>query len=222
MSNAPVQIAVFGATGGTGSLVLQQALDAGHHVSALVRTPAKLTVSHPNLVVVQGSVFDRNAVEQTVRGADAVICALGAPPRSKERLRERGTQVVVDAMVAAGVRRLVVQSSHGIAETSSELPWLMRWVIVPFYLKGVFADHERQEDVVRASDLGWTIVRAPHLSDGPPAAEVAYGPSYDPARMTMSIARTDVARLMLEVASDPSHVRKTLVVAAAQPQAVAA
>ena len=180
-----------------------------------------MTVAHPNLAVVQGSVFDRNAVEQTVRGADAVICALGAPPRDKGRLRERGTQVVVDAMVAAGVRRLVVQSSHGIAETSSELPWFMRWVIVPFYLKGVFADHERQEEVVRASDLGWTLVRPPHLSDGPPATEVAYGPSYDPARMTMSIARTDVARLMLEMASDPSHVRKTLVVAAAQPKVVA-
>ena len=222
MSTSPLKIAVFGATGGTGSLVLEQALDAGHQVTALVRTPAKLTVSHPGLVVVQGSVFDRAAVEQTVRGAGAVICALGAPPRSKERLRERGTQVVVDAMVDAGVRRLVVQSSHGIAETSSELPWLMRWVIVPFYLKGVFADHERQEDVVRASDLEWTIVRPPHLSNKPPAAQVAYGPNHDPARMTMSIARADVARLMLEVASDPSHVRKTLVVAAAQPKVVAA
>lgn len=215
MSVSSLHLAVFGATGGTGALVLQQALDAGHRVTALVRNPRKLTVSHPHLTVIEGSVLDLAPVQQTVRGVDAVICCLGAPPRSTERLRERGTQVVVDAMQAAGVRRLVVQSSHGIGETRHELPWLMRWLIVPLYLKGVFADHERQEAVVRASDLDWTLVRPPHLGDGQPAPALAAGPTYDPAQMTMTIARTDVARFLLQQASAGKSVGQTLVVSTA-------
>ena len=216
-----MHLALFGATGGTGSLVLQQALDAGHRVTALVRTPGKLAVSHPNLKVVQGSVLDRECVDQTIQDVDAVICTLGAPPSSKERLRERGTQVVVDAMQAAGVRRLVVQSSHGIGETSHELPWLMRWVIVPLYLKKVFADHERQEAVVGASELDWTLVRPPHLSNGNAADALTFGTTYDPKQMTMSIARTDAARFLLEQGTTQAYIRQTIIVSAATAQAAA-
>ena len=92
-------------------------------------------------------------------------------------------------MQAEGVRRLVVQSSHGIGETSHELPWLMRSFIVPLYLKAVFLDHEHQEAVVRASDLDWTLVRPPHRSNGKPAAALTVGSAYDPKMMTMTIAR---------------------------------
>lgn len=221
MSVSTRHFALFGATGGTGALVLQHALDAGHRVTALVRTPSKLTLSHPRLHIVQGSVLDRACVDQTVHGVDAVICCLGAPPRNAERLRERGTQVVVDAMQAAGVRRLVVQSSHGIGETRHELPWLMRWLIVPLYLNKVFADHERQEAVVRATELDWTLARPPHLSDGQPAAALAAGPDYDPTQMTMTIARTDVARFLLQQASAHNSLRQTLVVSTATDTAAA-
>jgi len=169
MSSPSLRLALFGATGGTGAMVLRHALDADHHVTALVRSPDKLATAHPNLDVVHGSVMDHDRVMQTLRGVDAVICVLGAPARSTDRLRERGTARIVSAMQEAGIRRLVVQSSHGIGETAHELPWLMRWLVVPLYLKRAFADHERQEAVVHASGLDWTLVRPPHLSDDAPA-----------------------------------------------------
>lgn len=219
--SSPLRLALFGATGGTGSLVLRQALDAGHHVTVLVRTRARLSLSHPNLTVLEGSVMDRDLVVQAVQGANAVVCALGAPPSSKDRIRERGTQIIVDAMQAAGVQRLVVQSSHGIGETAHELPWLMRWIIVPFYLKGAFEDHERQEEVVRASDLDWTLVRPPHLSNAGPATALAYGGGFDPTQMTMKIARTDVARFLLRQAETTPPTRETVVVSTATPQVAA-
>lgn len=215
MSSTPLRLTLIGATGGTGSHVLQQALDAGHHVTALVRTPSKLGITQDRLTVVEGSVLDPSATERAVRGADAVICALGAPPSSRDRIRERGTKALVDAMAAAGTRRLVVQSSHGIGETAHELPWVMRWVIVPLYLKRAFADHEAQEAVVRASGLDWTLVRPPHLADTEPAPALAHGPDFDPARMTMSIARADVARFLLAQATAPFDASSTVVVSTA-------
>ncbi len=120
-------------------------------------------------------------------------------------------------MQAEGVRRLVVQSSHGIGETSHELPWL----IVPLYLKAVFLDHERQEAVVRASGLDWTLVRPPHLSNGKPAAALTVGSAYDPKQMTMTIARADVARFLLEQGSTRAHLHETVVVSTATAQAAA-
>jgi len=63
MPASPFHFALLGATGGTGSLVLQQTLDAGHRVTALVRTTSKLVLSHPRLDVVQGSVLDRECYE---------------------------------------------------------------------------------------------------------------------------------------------------------------
>lgn len=217
MSSSPLHIALFGATGGTGSLVLRQALDAGHRVTALVRDPKRLQLTHPRLSPVVGSVLDPDRVVHTVQGVDAVVCALGAPPRSGSSIREQGTRLIVEAMEATGVRRLVVQSSHGIGETADELPWLMRWLIVPFYLKGAFEDHERQEAVVHGSSLDWTLIRPPHLTDGEPARALASAHVFDPAKMTMKIARTDVARFLIEHAETTNASRETLVVSTATP-----
>lgn len=215
MSSNSLRLTLIGATGGTGSHLLQHALDAGHHVTALVRTPSKLAINHDHLTVVEGSVLDPAAAEQAVRGADAVLCLLGAPPSSRARVRESGTRALIDAMVVAGTRRLIVQSSHGIGDTSHELPWVMRWVIVPFYLKRAFADHEAQEAVVRASGLDWTLVRPPGLTDANPAPALAHGPAFDPSRMTMSIARADVASFLLAQATAPFDAPSTLVVSTA-------
>ena len=118
-------------------------------------------------------------------------------------------------------KRQVVQSSHGIGETSHELPWLMRWVIVPLYLKKAFQDHERQEAVVEASELNWTLVRPPHLSNGSAADALAVGATHDPKQMTMSIARTDAARFLLQLGTTQAHIRQTVIVSTATPRAAA-
>src|SRR5246127_2076697 len=102
-----MNLLVLGATGGTGRLVVEQALAGGHTVTALVRSPEKLATSHPNLRVVTGSATDIESVAVALEGADAVISPLGG-----------GGSVIADstaAIVAAagqtGVRRVVVLSS---------------------------------------------------------------------------------------------------------------
>lgn len=214
MAHPTQKLIVFGATGGTGRAVVSQALAAGHHVTAFVRSPDKLGLTHPQLRVRVGDASDHDAVVAAVAGQDAVLCCLGAPPSSRDQIRARGTSVIVAAMQEAGVERLVCLSSHGVAETRQELPWVMRWLVVPLYLHRVFADHEAQEAIVHRSALDWTLVRPPHLHDGP-RAEVQHGPQFDPATMRMKIAREDVAGFMLQQAVSGAHTRETVVVSAA-------
>jgi putative NADH-flavin reductase len=73
-----MNLTVLGATGPTGTRLVEQALAASHHVTALARSPEKLTITNPNLHVVQGDATDRAAVSQAMNPADAVISTLGA------------------------------------------------------------------------------------------------------------------------------------------------
>ena len=208
----PSKILVFGATGGTGRHVIEHALAAGHHVTAFVRRAGALGPARPGLREVVGDVTEPAHVRQAVAGHDAVICAIGAPPSSRDKLRERGTRVIVGAMQQAGVRRLVCLSSHGIAESAQELPLLMRWVIVPLVLRRVFDDHEAQERVVHESGLDWTLVRPPHLSDRPGTGAIDHGLG----RVTsMKIPREDVARFLVAQVTDDTYVCATPFVCAA-------
>src|SRR5262249_39202139 len=108
-----MRIAVFGATGATGRQVVDQALEAGHEVTALVRSPASLGVRHPRLEVVTGDVKQPQAVEAVVRGQDAVISALGTNQRGPVSVCGDGVRAILAAMARHAVRRLVVVSAHG-------------------------------------------------------------------------------------------------------------
>lgn len=72
-----MKLLVFGATGGTGSRLVEQALQQGHEVTAFARDPAKIHVKHDNLRVVTGDVLDRDSVNAAVKGQDGVLSALG-------------------------------------------------------------------------------------------------------------------------------------------------
>lgn len=210
----PRRLALFGATGGTGRHLLEQALAAGWEVTVLARDPSRLDLSHPALTVETGDVLDAEAVRRVVDGAELVGSCLGAPPSSKARIRERGTRVLVDVMEDLGVERLVSLSSHGVGDSQAELPWFMRWLVLPLYLRGVFDDHAAQEEVVRASSLCWTLVRPPHLTDAPGTGAPRHGTELIPSGRTMKIPRADVAAFMLQALSEESYVRQTPVITA--------
>jgi putative NADH-flavin reductase len=73
-----MNLTVLGATGPTGTQLVEQALAAGHQVTALARSGQKVTITNPNLHVVEGDATDRAVVSQAVKGNDAVISVLGA------------------------------------------------------------------------------------------------------------------------------------------------
>ena len=173
-----MKLIVFGATGGTGQHLVKQALAQGHMVTAFVRNPAKFGVSHPGLRIVQGDVLDAASVEQAVSGHDAVLAALGAPARDTNKVRSEGTRNIISAMEKTGVRRLVCQTSLGYGDSIQVLdrtPFYFRHIIVPFFLRRVFADHALQEDVIKQSSVDWIIVRPGNLTDGERTGRYRHG-----------------------------------------------
>ena len=158
-----MKLLVFGSTGGTGRELVKQALDQGHSVTAYARDPSKIEdLQHPSLKVVSGDVLDPATVESAVAGQEAIFSTVGAGAR-RTTLREEGTRNIVEAMQSTGVKRLICQSSLGVGDSRANLPFFTKYIIVAVFLRHAFADHERQEAVVRQSSLDWTIVRPPHL-----------------------------------------------------------
>jgi len=204
-----MRIVIFGATGGTGRELVRQGLERGHDVTAQARSPEKLAeFEHPNLDVVRGDVLDPADVERAVTGQDAVLCAIGAGAE-RSTLRENGTRTIVTAMEAKGVRRLICLSSLGVGDSRANLPFFTKYLIVGIFLRHAFADHERQEAVIRNSPLDWTIVRPPHLKDGPRTAEYRYGFSPTDRSIQGWISRADLADFMLDQLTDDTSVRRT-------------
>jgi putative NADH-flavin reductase len=202
-----MNVLIFGATGGTGRELVRQALDRGHSVTAFARDPSALG-ERDGLTRLAGDVLDVAAVERTVVGHDVVLCALGAPATKPGNVRSQGTRNIVTAMEHAGPRRLICQSTIGIGNTRALLPPRYRYLIVPLLLRRTFAEHERQEAVVRSSDLEWTIVRAGALTDGDGTGSYRHGVPPLDRPLAFEISRADVADFTLGLLSDSAYLRE--------------
>jgi putative NADH-flavin reductase len=204
-----MKVAVFGATGGTGRQIVEQALSQGHEVVALVRDPAKLLLQHDHLALVVGDVLDRDAVDRTVAGADAVFVSLGNTANNPDMVVSQGTAVIMAAMSAAGVKRLIVVSSLGVGDSKEQVPLFFK-AIIATALRKAFQDKEAQEKLVMASELDWTIIRPGGLTDGP--ATGAYRAGMDRS-IGGQIARSDVAAFALTQLTGEDYLRKTPAIA---------
>jgi len=211
-----MNIALFGATGGTGRPFLEQTLEAGHSVKAQVRTPAKLTVTHPNLQVIRGDILDANSVREVVEGADAVVSALGVNKLGKNTILSDGTKNILEAMRHHGVTRSVWVSSLGVGDSRAEerraMSRFFTYFFKPVVLRNVFADKEKQETYIMASQDDWTIVRPSGLTNDAKTGE--YKVDFDPEQEKLSgrISRADVADFILETLESASHLRAAVAV----------
>ncbi len=207
-----MNLIVFGASGGTGRHLVEQALGAGHQVTAFIRNPAKFGIAHDNLAAVAGDVMDTVAVERAVAGHDSVLVALGAPALKPGTVRSEGTRNIVRAMEKAGVRRLVCQASLGYGDGKAVLrraPLFFRYVVAPFILRPTFTDHARQEAIVKTSRLDWIIVRPGSLTDGSKTGRYRYGFASTDPEITVEVSRADVADFMLKQLADDAYLSRT-------------
>lgn len=206
-----MKITVIGATGGTGSQVVRQALAAGHQVTAVVRNPAGLTVSGSGLQVIVADVRDANALTAAVTGRDAVISALGSRGDGPHTIVGDGTAATLQAMTSAGVRRFVVISASGMVTDAGD-GLLIRTVVKPLLgrlLRAGFIDLRRMEEMVTGSDVDWTIVRPPRLTMG--RLTGSYRTAVDRnVRRGMSLSRADLAHCALAACTDPATIRHTI------------
>jgi uncharacterized protein YbjT (DUF2867 family) len=167
-NNAQSKILVLGGTGGTGRLIVSQAVERGQQVTALVRSPEKASdLKGAKLIV--GDVRDEKVLREALEGQDAVVSSLGTPasPFREVTLLSTATRGLVGAMKAENVSRLVCITGMGAGDSAGHGGFLFDNVIFPLLLKKVYADKNRQETIVRDSGLDWILIRPTVLNDKP-------------------------------------------------------
>lgn len=200
-----MKLTVFGATGGTGTQVVQQALDAGHDVTAVARHPAHITLRHERLDILRGDVLDPSSVEEAVFAQDAVVSCIGATTREQPiTLYSAGMRNILRAMRADGVQRLLCISANPLVVGDGDV-LLDRVVLKPIVraiFKASYADLARMEDEVRVSGLEWTILRPPRLTDRPRTGHyrIAFNRNLPRGRF---ISRADLADAIVKRIDDP-------------------
>lgn len=203
-----MKITIFGASGKTGIPLTEQALGAGHHVTAFVRDPNKLPITHERLTVVQGDAADASAVEAAIAGADVVISALGPTPTAPPGIHTTATRNIVAAMKKQGVRRLVSLTGAGV-EAPEDQPKLINHVIklaLKTLAGDVLRDGQGHAQIIQSSDLDWVIVRGPMLQDGPRTGDIKVG--WVGVGTGTKINRPDLAEFMLKQATNDAYLRK--------------
>ena len=207
-----MKIIIFGAAGGTGKALTEQALEQGYLVTGFDRHPEALTLEHPNLTMIKGDIFDPVAVEAAITGQDIVFCVLGVKPGVTIPVCSVGTKNIITAMQKQAVSRFIVQSAFAVAALDGEWREVPRIVplVSPLFAKvrAMFMDHVRQEESVHQSNLDWVIVRPSRLTDTPRTGKYKVG---DPLFIgpNAHIARADVADFMLKQVNSDTYIHKT-------------
>lgn len=201
-----MKLIIFGATGGVGQALLQQTLAANLEVTAFVRTPAKVQLTHENLTVVQGDAFNQADVTAAIAGHDAVVSCLGSSNGMKPSTElQEMTQNIVTGMQANGVKRIVYAASAGVHR---ELTGIMGKLMM-LLLKNALTDHRAAVEAITQANLNYTIVRPMGLTDKDFTGEYRESETSTPAKSS-TIPRADVAHFILKALLDASYDRKSI------------
>jgi putative NADH-flavin reductase len=203
-----MRLLVLGATGSVGQLVVQEALKRRHEITALVRCPQKLN-ELARVRVVQGDALDPNALGGAVAGQHAVISILGAGNVRHTTLFSESTRVLLAEMQRHSVRRLICVTGVGAGDTKGHGGFLYDRVLYPLFTKGIYADKDTQEVLVRQSQTDWTLVRpAPFRSHTPPGPLLAVT-DVDGVTLTR-ISRLEVAKFLVDELEQDRYVRQAV------------
>ncbi len=216
-----MKIAVLGASGSTGRLVINQGIERGHTMTALVRDPARAP-SRDGLAVIAGDPMNPADVALALEGADGVIVTLNnartsdapwAKPISPPNLLETAVRNCAGAMEGSGLTRLVMLSAIGVGDSLPDTQWILRKLIQHTNLGIGYADHNRAEMFLRSSGLDWTLVRAVGLSNSDKTGKLIVGTPREP-KPAMMIPRAMVAGFLLHCIESGEHSRSTPVISA--------
>jgi|SRR5215469_884367 len=210
-----MRITIFGASGGTGTQLVEQALAGGHHVTAVVRDPARLAIpAQSGLQVVTADVMDPASIVPAVTGADAVLTAAGPRGTGPTTVITDSVGSIAQAMSKAGTRRLLALSGSIVADDGES--FFLRYVLKPVarrtFLRHVCADMRQAEAVIAGTDLDWTIVRPPALTDGAATGKFRMAVGQNLPR-GFRVSRADLAACMLALIGDTATVRQHVAVA---------
>ncbi|HET7001691.1 MAG TPA: NAD(P)H-binding protein [Puia sp.] len=213
-----MRLLIIGAGGGIGCQCVEQALAAGHSVTAVLRNPAKLSFNHPNLLIVKGDVTQAFSFADHYAEKDAVISAIGVSgglfgDRPTTLYSEGAKNIIREMQQSSGCRVFFISASA--VENSPLLPFFVRLAakyIIQKLLKNMYADLLRMEGIVKKSALNWTIVRPPQLTDKPLTGKYRMAVNQF-LKNGLKISRADAADFMLRHVQDKALYQSTVEIA---------
>ena len=203
-----MKLAIFGGTGKGGRFLVPLALEAGHEVVVLSRNPSNMTIQNERLTVLQGDISERASVDAVIQGADAVMSSLGAKNSAPPFSISKGFDNILPSMNQHNVRRLIMSCGAVIFDPldKPQPPNLLFNFIWRHFQTNVYEDMGQVVEKVRASDLDWTIVRVPYLTERfskPGTLRVGYL-----GDIGSMITRTDMSNFMLKQLESDAYVKK--------------
>lgn len=208
-----MKIAVFGSSGNVGKFLVEQALAEQYDVIAYARNPSKLTIKHDRLTIMQGELSNEAMIERTITGVDAVISVMGPSGKSRGTPITQGMKYMIAAMNKHGVRRLIALSAASSKDPNDE-PGIKIKTMITFVKTtspDAYADIVSWSEVIRASNLDWTLVRVLLLNDTPKTGNIK---TRYPGRNELGtqISRADLADFMLKQVKDTKYIRQAPII----------
>jgi putative NADH-flavin reductase len=206
-----MKLSIFGGSGGTGLKLIEKALAEGHEITVLARRSEILRERFPGIRVIPGDVFNLDSAIATVKDSQAVISTLGFVGRSKEtKIYSEGVLNVARAMEEVGPRRLIVLAASQGIDPHPDFPWyasvMMKLLVKPMF-GFAYRDMAKMTDLVTQSDIDWTLVGVPMLTNG--SGRGHHRSSIGrPLHHAFRISRTDVAEYLLSIINDRATFRK--------------
>jgi len=206
-----MKIVIFGASGKTGSLLVDQAVANGHQVTAYVRREGVSFKQHDNLKILKGNLDNTEKLKEAISGADACISALGGSSLTRHSPEViSGIDRIINLMEQEGVKRFIYLSSLGAGESRYFMGPVLRFLLADILLRVPLADHNYNEQRIAKSKLQWTIVRPGGLTNGPKTGTMKQGTEKPVMKGSSSISRANVAAFMLDQVSDSTSINTSV------------
>lgn len=209
-----MNITIFGGTGTTGLLLIEKALTAGHNVTVFARTPAKISAENKKLTIVKGELTELSNIERAVKGADTVISILGPTKDAKGLVIADGVKNIISAMGKNGVKRLVATAtpSYKDGKDQFQFSFFFAELMIKTLMKNSYQNIIEIGNHIVNSNLDWTIVRLPMLSNNPGSGNINVGNIGDKNVKLFSLSRVDLADFLLQQIEDRTYLHKSPVI----------
>jgi len=215
-----MRILILGATGRTGRVLLHEALKRGHRVTVLISHKGALKINPELVEVYEGTPLNKFTLSDAMQGCDAILSTLNISrisdsPWSKLRTSKdflsSSIKHIIEAATENNIKRVIITTAWGVAETRKDIPFWFRWLIDKSNIRYQYRDHEKQEVLLKASNLEWTIIRPVGFSDSEKLREIKVSFNNQP-KPSVTIARRNVARFMLNVLENNLYTRQIPVI----------
>lgn len=204
-----MRITIFGATGATGRMLTQQALTKGYEVVAYARNPTKLDIEDEKLKIVRGELSNQSAIEESIKGSDAVISILGPTGSSKGLPISKGMQNILQAIQKCNLKRIIATATPSAVDPHDtfDLKFKLVVLMVKLFIPSAYQDIVKTAEAIRATDLDWTIVRLPLLNNKPKQGQLNAG-YIGQGKVNLHLSRGDLVDFLLSQIEDDTYIQK--------------